>query len=1099
MSRYFLCLIVWLLAAAPQAFAVTFVQVSAGAYHTCAVLAGGEAVCWGKNDYAQATPPQDLMTEVSVGNTHSCGIKKSDNSVICWGDNTNNRATPPNGAFWKISAGSHHTCGLKSDGSPVCWGKNDYGQTRIPSGIFSQISAGSLHTCALKTDGASVCWGYGGNGQTSAQSGTFIYLATGGAYTCGIRSTGGIACWGDNIGTPPSGAFYRLEAGDSHACAWRTDGSTICWGDNTYAQAISPIESFSYISAGSYHTCGTTKAGEMVCWGAGNSSNDAEPHYGQAAVSFPWKFIQVSSGGSHSCALKDNHKVICWGDNRYGQSSPPLEDFIQITTGNSHTCGIKMDKSLACWGYNLYEQTNSPQGSFIKIAAGADHTCGIKEADNSLKCWGYNALGQANSYTGSFAQIAAGYYHTCGIRLDGGLVCWGHNQYGQISFPSGNFLQIEGGYAHTCGIKSDNSVVCWGMSGYGRTTPPSGSFTQIEAGYEHTCGIRSDNTLACWGSDAVGQASYPSGYFTQITAGNNYNCGLTPDGKLDCWGNPNYASPPKPPLKLIIPPLSLFTLSATSGVSPLTVQASSNSYDPNGTIASYLWTASNGQQHTNKIASFNFTIPGDYILTLIVTDDEGATRKRSQTVKVSEEASGGGGSGGVCLSFAPGFQDFGGVVPNQSASKTLHVTNSCQANLTINLAAISGTAEFGLSNDLCSNRTLSYQQSCTVDVRFHPTKDGLQQGNLVVQYGTGQSATAGLRGTGSALLPTACIKTPITNGLKVTLDGSCSTDSNGSIMRYDWRISSLVNPVVTRTNHLPSDNFVFTAPGDYTAQLTVTDNDGATHTTTAPFRLDYSIRLDNISVRCHIQASPKTAIVGFVIEGTGQKTVLLRGLAVPSMSPALDVRLSLNKLVNNVWQEILTNDNWMQSSRATEIRNLPSNFVPRSTADAALLVDLEPGVYTLIATPQGTGGIGIVGADDLDAANPSSRFINISGRCAVESGNGNAIAGFVIEGQGTLKNLLRGLRIPSLSGQLDPSLELIQLYPGNPVADILENNNNWEDHPRQGEIRGLAANLHPRDYRDSGILRDMPAGVFTVLMKPNGEFGIGLVGVDALE
>ncbi len=39
---------------------------------------------------------------------------------------------------------------------------------------------------------------------------------------------------------------------------------------------------------------------------------------------------------------------------------------------------------------------------------------------------------------------------------------------------------------------------------------------------------------------------------------------------------------------------------------------------------------------------------------------------------------------------------------------------------------------------------------------------------------------------------------------------------------------------------------------------------------------------------------------------------------------------------------------------------------------------------------------------------------------------------------------------------------------------------------------GLAANLRPRDYRDSGILRDMPAGVFTMSMKPNGEFGIGL-------
>ncbi len=422
------------------------------------------------------------------------------------------------------------------------------------------------------------------------------------------------------------------------------------------------------------------------------------------------------------------------------------------------------------------------------------------------------------------------------------------------------------------------------------------------------------------------------------------------------------------------------------------------------------------------------------------------------------------------------------------------------------MVAVTGIAEFGVSDDQCSNHSVSYQQSCTVEVRFRPTQEGVQTSILVAQYGAGKTAQAHIKGTGDYQPPTACIQKPIqTNGLNVTLDGSCSTDRNGRIMQYDWHITSAasppVSPPVTRSNHLPSDSFSLPTPGDYIAQLTVTDDDGMTATISEPFRVDYSIRLDNISVRCYVQPSPKTAIAGFVIEGTGKKTVLLRGLAVPSMSPSLDLSLSLQKLVNNAWQEILSNDNWMQSSRATEIAALPSYLQPRSTADAALLVDLEPGVYTLIAAPQGASGIGVVSADDLDGTNPSSRLANISGRCAVEEGNGNAIAGFVIEGAGSLKTLLRGMRTASmdLSGALDPRLELVRIYPNNPNADALENNNNWEDHPRAGEMSGLASNLQARDYRDSAILRDMPAGVFTVLMKPNGAHGIGVVSVDALD
>ena len=65
--------------------AVGFVQVSAGAHHTCGLRSDGTVVCWGSDEYRQLQAPS-------------------------------------NERFTAIDAGAHHTCGLRSDGTAVCWG-----------------------------------------------------------------------------------------------------------------------------------------------------------------------------------------------------------------------------------------------------------------------------------------------------------------------------------------------------------------------------------------------------------------------------------------------------------------------------------------------------------------------------------------------------------------------------------------------------------------------------------------------------------------------------------------------------------------------------------------------------------------------------------------------------------------------------------------------------------------------------------------------------------------------------------------------------------------------------------------------------------------
>jgi alpha-tubulin suppressor-like RCC1 family protein len=77
-------------------------QISAGEFHTCAVLVTGDAYCWGRNDFGQLgtgtagafsstrLAVQGSFTSISVGATFTCGLTTGGASgrVLCWGDNT---------------------------------------------------------------------------------------------------------------------------------------------------------------------------------------------------------------------------------------------------------------------------------------------------------------------------------------------------------------------------------------------------------------------------------------------------------------------------------------------------------------------------------------------------------------------------------------------------------------------------------------------------------------------------------------------------------------------------------------------------------------------------------------------------------------------------------------------------------------------------------------------------------------------------------------------------------------------------------------------------------------------------------------------------
>ena len=143
-------------------------EVSAGYYHTCAILVNGSLKCMGYNIYGQ----------IGIGSTTT---QKSPQTV--------NLGTGRTAV--SVSSGRDHTCAVLDNGSLKCWGRNYYGELGIggTTGYGVQyttpqtvdlgtgrtavsVSLGQRHTCAVLDDGSLKCWGYNGYGQLGIGSTT---------------------------------------------------------------------------------------------------------------------------------------------------------------------------------------------------------------------------------------------------------------------------------------------------------------------------------------------------------------------------------------------------------------------------------------------------------------------------------------------------------------------------------------------------------------------------------------------------------------------------------------------------------------------------------------------------------------------------------------------------------------------------------------------------------------------------------------------------------------------------------------------------------------------------------------------------------------
>ena len=375
-------------------------QLDAGLMDTCAVLPDGSARCWGYGGEGELgygntgnvgdvdTPAQAgpidfggglTVKAISAGNYHTCAIL-SDGSVRCWGFGGDGRLgygsitsvdSPasvgpvnlgPGRTAAAISAGGAHTCAILDNGNVLCWGFGTDGELGYgdvfslgdinlpgthapvylgPGRTATAIAAGDLHTCAILDDGSVECWGFGGNGElghgdtnpignTATSTPGMVgpvdlgghkatAITAGAEFTCVILDDGSVECWGyggngelgygntNNVGDTevpelagpvdlgPGRTAKAISAGQDHVCAILDNGSVECWGNGTNGE-------LGYGTTGSVGATQTPGSVGAVDLGPGRTA------------------VAIAAGGDHTCALLDNGTVKCWGYGAYGET-----------------------------------------------------------------------------------------------------------------------------------------------------------------------------------------------------------------------------------------------------------------------------------------------------------------------------------------------------------------------------------------------------------------------------------------------------------------------------------------------------------------------------------------------------------------------------------------------------------------------------------------------------------------------------------------------------------------------------------------------------------------------------------------------------------
>jgi sugar lactone lactonase YvrE len=279
-----------------------------------------------------------------------------------------------------------------------------------------------------------------------------------------------------------------------------------------------------------------------------------------------------------------------------------------------------------------------------------------------------------------------------------------------------------------------------------------------------------------------------------------------------------------------------------------------------------------------------------------------------------------------------------------------------------------------------------------------------------------------------------------------------------------------------------------------------------------------SARLLNLSARAAVGTSQNVLIAGFYVSGSGQKSLLVRGIG-PTLAN-FKVTGYLEEptvaLYNSSQALVASNTGWQGSPSLIADFTAAGAFqlLPNSS-DSALELSLPSSQPYTAEVSGADGGSGIALAEvydaDPNAVSSPTRLTNLSARADVGSGGGILIAGFVIGGVGTETVLIRAVG-PSLSAFGLTGLlanPVITLYDSK--GNMISSDRGWQNPVSQptGVWAGIVSPADathsifsaasafdlPSGSADSAILITLPVGSYSAQVTGTG----GSTGVAVAE
>eukprot|EP00961_Rhodomonas_salina_P203589 2747351-Rhodomonas_salina.1 len=325
-------------------------------------------------DYLPFVDPSNVngITQIACGETATCALKQSTDTVFCWGRNadyilgsTNTALYQPTavsgwqGTVTKLVVGGTFACVLTSTQKVYCWGANAQGQLAIGNtakqsqpqfanfgASVVDVAAASFCTCVVTVDGLVKCVGHpycngkddGQNeylGSTTSSIGSNLRTLELGSSTgpveeiyacsryvfCAVFTSRFAKCWG-----------YASQniLGDGDVTSHNPGKDLNSMGDNLPYLKPAGNSLIKSIGSGGIGVCFVTMDNQAACWGVGTSKAEDLELYSSSWLPPVLYMITVygpsSEGYPSACALLTTREVQCFGSMFWGSEYGGLDD-----------------------------------------------------------------------------------------------------------------------------------------------------------------------------------------------------------------------------------------------------------------------------------------------------------------------------------------------------------------------------------------------------------------------------------------------------------------------------------------------------------------------------------------------------------------------------------------------------------------------------------------------------------------------------------------------------------------------------------------------------------------------------------------------------